>query len=99
MTSRQVSLSVNDTPIGLDYFVQGFIEHTISGMLAALEGTGEIENLDVSIEGDKVTINLNNAVVPINPFVNKIIRNTIVGMVSSLKGVSEINRINVNVRR
>ena len=98
MTSRQLSLSVNDAPIKLDYFVRDFIDHVLGGILAGLEGTGEIESLDVSIEGDKVTINLNNAVVPINPFVNKIIRNTIVGMVSSLKGVSEINRMNINVR-
>jgi len=99
MASRQLSLSVNDIPIELDYFVQGFIDHTISGILAGLKGTGEIESLDVSIEGDKVIINLNNAVVPINPFVNKIIRSTIVGMVSSLKGVSEINRVNISTRK
>jgi len=99
MASRPVSLSVNDVLVELDYFVQGFIDHTISGMLAALQGTGEIESLDVSIEGDKVTINLNNAMVTINPFVNKIIRNTIVSMVSSLKGVSEINKMNISIRR
>ena len=99
MASRQVSLSVNDAPIEIDYFVQGFIDHTVGGILAALEGTGEIESLALSIEGDKVTINLNDAMVPINPFVNKIIRNTIVGMVSSLKGVSEVNRMNISIRR
>lgn len=39
MASRQVSLSVNDVFIELDYFVQGFIDYTISGMLAVLQGT------------------------------------------------------------
>jgi len=97
--TRQVSLLVNDAPIALDYFVRGFIDHTIGGMLAALEGTGEIEILDISIEDDEVKINLNNAPVPANRFVSKIIRNTIVGMVSSLKGVSETNRINISIRR
>ena len=97
--TRHISLSVNDVPIELDYFVEGFIDHTIGGMLSALEGTGETKILDISIEGDKVTINLNDGVVPINPFVNKIIRNTIVGMVSSLKGVSEINRMNISIRK
>ena len=95
--TRRISLSVNDMPIELDYFVQRFIDHTLNGMVSALEGTGEIESLDVSIEGDRVTINLNNALVPINPFVNKIIRNTTVGMVSPLKGVSEINKINISI--
>ena len=99
MVSRQVSLSVNDTPIELDYFVQGFIDHTISGMLVSLKGTEEIKSLDVSIEGDKVAINLNNDILPINPFVNEIIRSTIVGMVSPLKGVSEINKAYIGIRR
>ena len=97
--TRQLSLSVNDVPIELDYFVRGFIDHTIGGMIAALEGTGDIKSLDLSIKGDQVTVNLNNAVVPINPFVNKIIRNTIVGMVSSLKGVAEVSTLNMSIRR
>jgi len=97
--TRAISLSVNNMPIELDYFVQGFIDHTVSGMISALEGVGEIKILDISVEGDKVTINLNDAMVPVNPFVNKIIRNTIVGMVSSLKGVSAMNRMNISIRR
>ena len=97
--TKQVSLSVNDVPIETDYFVQGFIDHTTGGMISALEGTGEIKNLDVSIEGDKVTINLNNTLVPLNSFANKIIRNTIVGMVSPLKGVAAINRMNIRINR
>ena len=97
--TKQVSLSVNDVPITLDYFVQGFIDHTLGGMLAALKGTGEIKTLNVIIEGDKVTINLNNDSLPINYFVNEIVRNTVVGMVSPLKGVSQINRLNINTIR
>ena len=97
--TREVSLLVNDAPIALDYFAHGFIDHTLGGMLAALEGTGEIETVSVAIEVEAVTIILNNAEVPINPFVNKIIRNTIVGMVSSLKGVGEINRVSISAAR
>ena len=99
MASRQVSLSVNDLPIELDYFVQGFIDHVMGGMIAALKDTGEIRSLDVSILGDTVTINLNNATVATNPFVNRVTRNTIVGMVSSLKGVSNIDRVDLSIRR
>ena len=98
--TRQVSLSVNDVPIELEYFVHGFIYHVVSGMLAALQGTGEMGSLDLDIdEGKQVTINLNNAQVPVSPFVNKIIDNTVVGMVSSLKGVSDIKRLNLTIRR
>lgn len=97
--TREVSLLVNNQPIKLDYFVQGFIDHTTSGILAGLEGVGKIESADVSIEGDEVTINVNNTLIPINPFVNKIIRRTILGMVSSLKGVGEINKVNIIIKR
>ena len=97
--TRAISLSVNDVPIDLDDFVQEFIDRTVSGMLSALEGVGEIKILEISIEGEKVSVNLNDAVVPINPFVNKIVKITIVGMVSSLKGVGEINRMNISIRR
>ena len=97
--SRSVALSVNHMPIQLDYFVQGFIDHAAGGMIAALEGTGDIRTLDISIEGEDVSVTLNGADVPFNAFVNKIIRNTVFGMVSSLKGVGEIDRLNISIDR
>ena len=97
--TREVSLLVNNQPIMLDYFVQGFIDHTVSGMLASLEGVGTIQRVEVSIEGDNVTVNLNGAHLPTNPFVSKIIRNTTVGMVSSLKGVGEVGSLKVIIQR
>ena len=97
--TRQVSLSVNDAPVELDYFVQGFIDHTINGILSALEGTGEAGSVNIAIDGDAVSMSLNSAAVPLNPFVTKIIRNTIVGLVSSLKGVGEINKLKISISR
>ena len=99
MASKQVNLHVNDAPIEMDYFVQGFIDHVISGMLNALKGTCRIKNLDLSLEGDTVNIDLNGSTVPINDFVNKIIRNTVLGMVTSLKGVKEVNKLNIEIIR
>ncbi len=96
---KEVSLIVNDTPMGLSYFVQRFIDQTVGGMMASLDGTGEIKVLDISIEGNKVNINLNNALVPTNPFVGEVVRNTISGIVSSLKGVSEVNKISLSIKR
>ncbi len=97
--TRQISLLVNDVPVALDYFVAGFIDHTTGGMIAALEGTGEIKTLELSIDGDKVSINLNHAVVSVKTFVTKIIRSTVAGMVSSLKGVSDTSRLKINIQR
>ena len=97
--TREVSLLVSDQPVRLDYFVQGFIDHTIGGMLASLEGVGTIQRVEVSIEGDNVIVNLNSALLPINPFVSKIVRNTVVGMVASLKGVGELDRVKIIIQR
>ncbi len=97
--TKRVTLSVNDIPIETDYFVEGFIDHTVGGIIAALENTGAIKSLNLSIDGDNVTITLNNALVPTNPFASKIIRNTIVGMVSVLKGVNEISKVNISLSR
>ena len=97
--AEQVSLSVNDTPIELDYFVQEFIDHTVGGMIPALKDTGEIKSLDVVVQGDEVKLDLNSAEVPVNLFVAKIIKNTVTGMVSSLKGVGGINKVSISIRR
>ena len=91
----KLSLIINDTLIDTDYFVGGFIDHTVSGMVEALEGTGEIKDLNLAIDGDDVTINLNGATVPLNAFVNKIIRSTILGMVSTLKDVNNVSKLSL----
>ena len=97
--TTQVSLSVNDAPISLDYFVQRFVHRVTAGILAGLSGTGEIGTLNLSIdEGGQVTIDLNNAQVPVNDFASKIIGNTITGMVSTLKGVDEVNKLTINIK-
>ena len=99
MTAGQVSLSVNDAPIALDDFVQGYIDNVVGGILASLKGTGEIKSVDLTIEADQVSIALNTAAVPLNPFATRIIRNTMVGVVSSLKGVGAIERMQIRIRR
>ena len=99
MGTRQVALSVNGVPIELDYFVQGFIDHAVGGMLESLEGTGEIETVNLSIDGDSVGVTLNNVTVPVNPFVTRIIKSTVIGMVSTLKGVGEVKTLNINIKR
>ncbi|MBI4334118.1 MAG: hypothetical protein HY673_22885 [Chloroflexi bacterium] len=93
----QLGLTVNGAPIQTDYFVQGFIDHVVSGMIEALEGTGEIKDLDLSIDGDKVGICLNGAAVPVNAFASKIIKSTVAGMVSPLKGVKAVKVLKITL--
>jgi len=97
--SRRVVLSVNHMPIEVDYFIQGFIDHTVGGMVGALEGIGEIRTLDIAIDEAEVKVTLNGADVSVNAFVTRIIKNTVFGMVSSLKGVDDIDRLNLSIER
>ena len=94
-----LNLTVNDVPIKTDYFVAGFIDHTVSGMIEALEGTGKIKDLNLMINGDNVIINLNGAHVPTNAFTSKIIKSTITGMVSTLKGVNDVKKLNLTLTK
>jgi hypothetical protein len=96
----ELKLTVNDSPIFTDYFVAGFLDHTISGMVESLEGTGEIKHLKYSIDGEKVTINLNGKEVPINEFVTKIFKSTTYGILTSLKGVtSPIRKVELEIKK
>ncbi|MEE8318101.1 MAG: hypothetical protein V3R92_02660 [Dehalococcoidales bacterium] len=97
--TRQITLRVNENPINLDYFVEGFVDHTVSGIIAALKGTGEIVYLDVAIDRENVSVILNGADVPVNLFASKIIRNTLTGLVSSLKGVDVAEKIAIAIQR
>jgi hypothetical protein len=91
----KLNLIVNDIVINTDYFVEGFIDHVVSGIIEALEGTDKIKDLDMSIDGRQTTINLNGNGVPLNVFTSKIIKNTIIGMVSSLKEVNDIKTLSI----
>ncbi len=100
MASEKVSLSVNDVPIKLDGFVLEFIIKVMTGIVATLKGTGEIQSLELSIKGEAVKINLNGSLVQVIPFVSEFIRNTVIGMVSPLKGVGpHIDRLEISITK
>lgn len=99
MTSRKVNLTVNDSPIPLDYFVQSLVDHVTTGITQALEGTGEANAIELAVTPASVSLKVNGAPVPTNPFVSRLITNTLFGLVSSLKGVSQINTLKVEIRK
>ena len=94
-----LSLIVDDAPIKTDYFVEGFIDHTVCGIIEALEGTGKVKDLALSLDGDKVTVNLNGSTVPTNTFASKIIKSTILGMVAPLKGVAGVKKLSIAIHK
>jgi hypothetical protein len=87
--TREINLTVNGTPINLDYFVAGYLDHVTDGILGALKGTGETKKIKLTIsEKGKVKINLNDANLPLNEFAEEIIRSTFKGVIAPLKGVN-----------
>jgi len=92
--TKKVTLSVNNVPVNLDYFVSEYIESVVGGIVASLHDTGEIENLELVIDNEgQVSITLNNSDIPLKYFPNDIIKSTILGMVAPLKGVESTEDI------
>ena len=99
IVSMKVSLTVNNIPIKLDLFVEGYVYHLTSGILASLKDTGPINKLKLVVDNaGQVKITLNGADVPLIAFPMQIIRNTLAGMVSTLKGVdSELKTMELKI--
>jgi len=92
--AKKVTLSINNMPINLDYFVSEYIESVAGGILGSLHDTGEIDTLEIAIDNEgQVSITLNNSDVPLKYFPNDIIRSTVLGMVTPLKGVESIENV------
>lgn len=99
--ARKTSLIVNNVPIELDYFVEGYVYHVVAGILASLKDTDSIKTLNLIVDEDGlVQITLNGADVPLSYFPVQIIRNTLAGMVSNLKGVTkEMRTLELKITR
>ena len=86
--TKEVTLTVNEVPIKLDYFVESYVDHVIGGIIGSLHDTGEIKDLELTVQdGGNVKIRLNGADVSLKPFPVLIIRQTLEGLVKPLKGV------------
>jgi len=99
--TRQVSLSVNDMSIDIDYFVENYLDHVLGGIISSLKDTGEIQNLELAINNEgEVTITLNGADVPLKYFPIEIIKSTVEGIVAPLKGVEgPVKTLKLNIER
>ena len=83
----QISMQVNGVDIRFERFVDSFVICTVSGMLASLDDTGPLADLDLTLDHDEIHIVLNGKPVDINRFVTRIMKSTLFGMVAPLKGV------------
>ena len=96
--TRKLTLWVNSSPVEIDYFVQNFLDHTVTGMVSSLEGVMEIRELDISVQEGQTSILLNGVSLPINDFVNELFRNTLSGLVSTLKGISDVRELMLGIQ-
>jgi hypothetical protein len=88
--TKEVTLTVNEVPIKLDYFVESYVDHVTAGIVGSLRGTGEIRDLELTVEETgRVRIHLNGEDVSLKPFPILIIRQTLEGLVRPLKGVEK----------
>ncbi len=86
--TRQVSLTVNDVPIQLDYYVEEVVYHVVSALVRSLRDTGDIHDLVMKAGEGNVEITLNGEPVSLKEFPRLIIKSTLDGMVFHLKGVN-----------
>jgi hypothetical protein len=97
--TKRISLSVNNNPIDMDYFVQRFVDHTVGGIVSSLEGVGDVRDIEMKINGNDVSLSVNAGDVSLNDFVAAIVCNTVRGLVSSLKGVESTEEIQIGIQR
>jgi len=95
----KLRLTVNDIPIKTDDFVEGFIAHTVSGMIESLEGADKIKDLALEIDSDAVAIELNGKKLQTNVFASRIIKSTVTGMLTPLKGVSDVKKVTIIINK
>lgn len=97
--SERTALSVNDVPIKLDEFVEGYLFHMVSGIMASLRDTGDIKELALNIDNEgQVEIRLNGSQVELKYFPIEIIRSTLMGALAPLKGVEgEVDRVELTI--
>lgn len=95
------SLKVNNDIIELDRFARAFISSTVLGMLSALRGMEqpeELEEVKIVICGQEVTVLADGVEIGMNQFIRDFVRNTIKSMLKPLRGVpSDINGIELTL--
>ena len=97
MSSKTVTLKVNDVNIPLSFFVQTYFDRVMDGIAGSLENTGSVQTLTLEGSNESVSLTLNGSPVAMNEFVRHIVRKTAEGMISSLRGVDKITTFNIRI--
>ncbi len=87
MPEFEASLTVNGNLIELTGFPKEFLIKTAIGSVSSLKKVGEIKNVEIALDGGKVSVTVSGEKIPLSPFPMGIIAGTFSGLVSTLKGV------------
>ena len=97
MSSKVVTLKVNDSDIALSFFVQSFFDKVLDGMVAALDNTCPVDTLKLDAGNGETVLIVNGATINMNEFVRNIFRSTAEGMISSLRDIGKINSFTIQI--
>jgi len=98
--TRQVTLTVNNNPVQLDFYVGEVVYHITAGIVGSLQNTGDIKDLELTADSGRVTIVLNGEGVSLKEFPMLIITSILEGMVKPLKGAtSPVKRVVITIRQ
>jgi hypothetical protein len=97
MSSKTITLKVNNVNVPLSFFVQTYFDRVLDGVVGALENTAPVETLTLQADPKEIKLTLNGAPVALNEFVRHIVRNTAQGMIASLRGIDSIDNFTINI--
>jgi len=96
--SFRAELTVNDSAVELNPFVEEFLARTVVGGVSSLRGAENIVSLELALQPGAVKLVVNGEELPLTPFPRDVIRSTIIGLVSSLKGVGAVESVKIGVK-
>jgi hypothetical protein len=82
----KVKVFVKDTQIELNPFVEGYIGHVFSGVVASLKGVKTPRRLEFSIAKRKITISVDDVPIDLAGFAAVIVADTVTATLKHLKG-------------
>lgn len=89
------TLWINSEYVEINAFVEEFLARIVVAAASTLKGTGDVRNLELSLERGDVSLIVNGEEISLTPFPNDIIAKTLIGLVSTLKGVNRVGSLKV----
>ena len=94
---HKASVQINQSPLELNEFVEGFIAEVAIAMVKSLKGVDYIKKVEYHHEKDDVEVAVNGEDIELTQFPIEIINSTLLGIMAPLKGTDNIERLDIVV--